>query len=104
MLKAVKLVPEYEREDLMEMAMGNKTEYLARFKDDMQNQRFALIVVDPLNFNIMTRNRSFADENNVWVRRVMKNILCNYRQEAVFAEDDIALYVPQEGTRQCPEK
>jgi hypothetical protein len=103
MLNGVTLVPQYEREDLMEMAMANNTEYLGRFRKDMEDQRFALIVVDPLNFNLMTRNRSFADENNVWVRRVMKQILCNYRQEAVFAEDDIALYVPQEGSRQCPQ-
>jgi hypothetical protein len=104
MLSGVTLVPEYEREDLMEMAMSNKAEYLGRFKEDMENQRFALIVVDPLNYNLMTRNRSFADENNVWVRRVVKHILCNYRQEAMFAEDDIALYVPQEGQRQCPQQ
>jgi hypothetical protein len=103
MLKGVKLIPEYEREDLMEMAMANNTEYLSRFRADMERQRFALIVVDPLNYNLMTRNRSFADENNVWVRRVMKHILCNYRQEAMFAEDDIALYVPQVGQRQCPQ-
>ena len=68
----------------------------------MQNQRFALIVVDPLNFNIMTSRRSFAEENNVWVRRVIKHILCNYRQEAIFPQDDIALYVPQTGERTCP--
>ena len=103
MLDGVTLVPEYEREDLMEMAMANNTQYLGKFRSDMESQRFALIVVDPLNFNIMTRNRSFADENNVWVRRVMKQILCNYRQEAVFAEDDLALYVPQAGERQCPQ-
>jgi hypothetical protein len=103
MLKNVTLVPDYEREDLMEMAMSNNTKYLAKFRTDMENQRFALIVVDPLNFNVMSRNRSFADENNVWVRRVMKQILCNYRQEAIFAEDEIALYVPQEGARQCPQ-
>ncbi|HSJ87147.1 MAG TPA: hypothetical protein VK909_08045, partial [Anaerolineales bacterium] len=104
MLNGVTLIPEYEREDLMEMAMGNNAAYLDRFKEDMRNQRFALIVVDPLNFNLMTRNRSFADENNVWVRRVAKQILCNYRQEAVFSADEIALYVPQEGERTCPEK
>jgi hypothetical protein len=103
MLKNVTLVPDYEREDLMEMAMSNNTKYLARFRADMERQRFALIIVDPLSFNILSRNRSFADENNVWVRRVMKQILCNYRQEAIFAEDDIALYVPQEGARQCPQ-
>jgi hypothetical protein len=103
MLNGVTLIPQYEREDLMEMAMSNNTEYLDRFRTDMENQRFALIVVDPLSFNIMSRNRDFADENNVWVRRVMKQILCNYRQEAIFAEDEIALYVPQDGTRQCPQ-
>ena len=104
MLKGVTLIPEYEREDLMEMAMGNNTEYLGKFRTDMENQRFDLIVVDPLNFNIMTKNRSFAEENNVWVRRVMRHILCNYRQDIIFAEDEIALYVPQEGERQCPQR
>jgi hypothetical protein len=103
MLNGVTLVPEYEREDLMEMAMANNTTYLDRFKQDMQDQRFDLIVVDPLNFNLMARGRGFAEENNVWVRRVVKSILCNYRADESFPNDDIALYVPQEGERQCPE-
>ena len=102
MLHNVKLVPEYEREDLMELAMSNNLHYLGQFQSDMENQRFALIVVDPLNFNIMTRDRSFAEENNVWVRKIVKQILCNYREEAVFPQDDIALYVPQTGKRHCP--
>ena len=101
-LQGVTLVPEYEREDLMEMAMADNRIYLDHFGDDMENQRFALIVVDPLNYTIMASDRSFAEENNVWVRRVMKRILCNYREEAVFPEDEIALYVPQEGERRCP--
>jgi hypothetical protein len=104
MLNGVRLVPEYEREDLMEMAMGNNTDYLDRFRRDMENQRFDLIIVDPLKFNILSRNRSFSEENNVWVRRVMRHILCNYRQAAMYPADDIALYVPQEGERQCPQQ
>jgi hypothetical protein len=103
MLDGVTLVPEYEREDLMEMAMANNTAYLDRFKKDMQDQRFDLIVVDPLNFNVISRNRSFAEENNVWVRRVMRSILCNYQEEVTFPADDISLYVPQEGQRTCPQ-
>jgi hypothetical protein len=103
MLDGVTLVPEYEREDLMEMAMGNNSDYLGRFRSDMENQRFDLIIVDPLKFNIISRNRSFSDENNVWVRRVMRHILCNYREAAIFPADDIASYVPQEGDRQCPQ-
>ncbi len=102
MLKNVTLVDEYEREDLMEMAMADNLPYLARFRDDIGNQRFALIVVDPLNDTIMRRDRVFPEENNVWVRRVVRTILCNYREEAVYPVHEIALYVPQEGERQCP--
>jgi len=102
MLDHVTLVPEYEREDLMEMAMADNLPYLARFRDDIGNQRFALIVVDPLNYTIMRRSRGFSDENNAWVRRVVGPILCNYREEVVYPLHEIALYVPQEGERHCP--
>jgi len=102
MLHNVNLIPEYEREDLMEMAMGRNTEYLSRFRNDMKDQRFSLIVADPVSFQYFGRERSFAEENNVWVRQVMKYILCNYRLDVVFPEDDIALYVPQVGERRCP--
>jgi hypothetical protein len=103
MLNGVTIVPEYEREDLMEMAMGDNIQYLNQFREDMQEQRFALIVVDPLNYKVLANDRSFAEENNVWVRRVVKSILCNYRADESFPSDDITLYVPQEGERQCPE-
>jgi hypothetical protein len=102
MLTGVTLIPEYEREDLMEIAMANNVQALSKLQADMENQRFALIVVDPLNYNIISRRRGFAEENNVWVTRIMKHILCNYREEAIFPSDDIALYVPQDGERQCP--
>ena len=102
MLENVTLIPEYEREDLMEIAMANSLPNIRTFREDMEDHRFALIVVDPLNYNILSKNRSFAEENNVWVTRIMKHILCNYREEASFPEDEIALYVPQEGDRECP--
>ena len=102
MLDRVTLVPEYEREDLMEIAMANDIAHIQTFREDMEDQRFALIVVDPLNYNVLSRQRSFAEENNVWVTRIMKHILCNYREEIAFPEDEIALYVPQQGARQCP--
>ncbi|HEY9525802.1 MAG TPA: hypothetical protein VIR02_01900, partial [Anaerolineales bacterium] len=101
-LDGVTLVPEYEREDLMEIAMANDVAHIQTFREDMQDQRFALIVVDPLNYNVLSRQRSFAEENNVWVTRIMKHILCNYREEVAFPADEIALYVPQAGERQCP--
>jgi len=63
-----------------------------------------LIVVDPLTFKYLGTDYSFGEENNVWVRYAMRPILCNYRQDEIFPADDIALYVPQEGERQCPKQ
>jgi len=82
--------------------MANNIDGLARFQQDLESHRFALIVVDPLNYSVYSRRRAFSDENNVWVTRVMGSILCNYQVDKVFPEDEIALYVPQEGERQCP--
>jgi type II secretory pathway predicted ATPase ExeA len=86
----------------MEVAMADNLQYLGKFRQDIQEQRFALIVVDPLSDKTLARRRAFAEENNVWVTQVARYILCNYREEEVFAADEIALYVPQVGTRQCP--
>lgn len=102
MLDGVEMVPEYEREELMEMAMGDNQEYLQIFRKDMENQRFAAIVVDPLAYRLLGKNYVFGEENNAWVRRAMRPILCNYQEDAVFPEDQIAVYVPQQGERQCP--
>ena len=52
--------------------------------------------------DMATQRKYFAEENNVWVTRIMKSILCNYREEAIFPADEIAIYVPQAGERQCP--
>ena len=102
MLSSVKMIPEYEREELMEMAMGNNQEYLKTFRADMERQRFAAIVVDPLTYRLLGKNYAFGEENNAWVRGAIKPILCNYREEAVFPADQVAIYVPQQGIRQCP--
>ena len=102
MLNNVKMIPEYEREELMEMAMGDNQDYLQIFQADMERQRFAAIVVDPLTYRLLGKNYVFGEENNAWVRYIMKPILCNYQEDVVFPEDQIAVYVPQEGVRQCP--
>lgn len=102
MLQGVNLVPAYEREELMEMAMSDQENYLDAFRADVQNQRFALIVVDPLKFKLLGSNYSMGEENNAWARRVIKPILCNYEIAESYPEFQLAFYVPQEGTRQCP--
>lgn len=102
MVEGITMVPEYEREELMEMAMGNNRQYLEIFRKDIESQRFVMIVVDPLTYRLLGKNYTFGEENNAWVKRVMKPILCNYQEDIVFQQDQIAIYVPQEGERLCP--
>jgi hypothetical protein len=102
MLKGVELIPEYEREDLMEMAMANNLAYLERFEQDVARQRFAMIVVDPLRFNLLGSDYAMGEENNAWARRVVKPILCWYREDEAFPADRVVIYVPREEGRQCP--
>jgi hypothetical protein len=102
MLDGVEMIAEYEREELMEMAMGDNQDYLQVFREDMESQRFDAIVVDPLSYRLLGKNYVFGEENNAWVRRVMKHILCNYQEEVIFPADQTAVYVPQQGARQCP--
>lgn len=102
MLEGVNLVPAYEREELMEMAMSNQEDYLDVFRNEVQNQRFALIVVDPLKFRLLGSNYPMGEENNAWARRVIRPILCNYQVASSYPQFNLALYVPQEGIRQCP--
>jgi hypothetical protein len=103
MLKGVTLIPQYEREDLMELAMSRNTAALdAGFYADLKAHRFAMIVVDPLRINYLGSNYAMGEENNAWTRYIIKPILCSYRQDAVFPEDRIAIYVPQVGEQKCP--
>jgi hypothetical protein len=101
MLQSVQLIPEYEREELMEMAMANNQAYLDGFKAELRAQRFAMIVVDPLTTTLLGSDYAMGEENNAWVRFVARPILCNYRAEQTFTSDRIVIYVPQEAP-ECP--
>ena len=102
MLNGVTLFPEYEREELMEMAMAQNDTYLNRFRTDLENHRFAAIIVDPLRFNLVGDQDSMGAENNAWTRSVVKKILCNYQPAVTFPADRIAVYIPQTGPAKCP--
>jgi hypothetical protein len=102
MLTGVKLVPEYEREELMEMAMANNEPYLETFRADLKNYRFAAIIVDPLPTQVGLAGQAMSAENDAWTRYIAKRILCSYQQDTVFPDDHIAIYVPQQGAPHCP--
>ena len=94
-IQGVPLVPENELVFLMEMAMSNNSAYLDTFYDDLANQRFAMIVSEPLNTQYQGRSHSFGEENDAWVDRIAEPILCYYELKQQVEAASVVLYTPR---------
>jgi hypothetical protein len=99
----VPLVPDYERVFLMEVAMAGDPAYLGRFYDDLRNQRYALIVSEPLSKEEKDGRVNFGIENNAWVKNVSRFILCYYEPSQTLKEVQVQLLVPSPTPKKnCP--
>jgi len=100
-IDGVTLVPEYEKVFLMEMVMAGNRNYLDAFETDIQNQRFDLIITDPLFDMYKEPGGDWAEENNVWVNAVSVPILCNYWRKVTFAESGVQILAPRDNSEAC---
>ncbi len=98
----VPLVADYEKDFLIEMVMSGNTEYLGGFYDDLYHRRFGLIVAEPQVFKLVGTNEHFGVENNTWVRKVTRPILCDYEPVATYPEYNLQLLAPRAGPQECP--
>jgi hypothetical protein len=94
-VKNVPLVPEAELVFLMEMAMSDNRAYLDAFDKDISNQRFDMIVSEPLVIQYQGRNHSFGEENDAWVKRVSEPVLCYYEPAITLDSVGVVLYTPR---------
>lgn len=94
-IPGVKLVPEYERVFLMEMAMSGNADYLERFHQDLKNQRFSMIISEPVFLPIKGYTEHFGEENNAWVNSVGVNLRCYYTAIKTVKDLKVQLLVPQ---------
>jgi hypothetical protein len=100
-LHNVRLVPDYEVVFLMEMAMGNNRVYLDAFDRDLANHRFALIITDTPPTQLQGRSHAFGEENDAWVERVSRPLLCAYEPVAEFSDVNLVVMAPREENN-CP--
>jgi hypothetical protein len=91
----VPLVPEDELVFLMEMAMSDNRAYLDAFDKDISNQRFDMIVSEPLVIQYQGRNHSFGEENDAWVKRVSEPVLCYYQPAIKLDSVGVVIYTPR---------
>jgi len=91
----VPLVPEYELVFLMEMAMSDNAAYMDAFHTDISNQRFAMIVSEPLVIQYQGRTHGFGEENDAWVARISEPVLCYYEPAIKLDSVGVILYTPR---------
>ncbi len=102
-IPGVKLVPEYERVFLMELAMAGDQEALGRFYAELKAHRFQLIVSEPLSRTQKGSEEMFGAENDVWVQRVVRYVLCYYEPVKTIRPVQVQLLAPkQEVNSKCP--
>ena len=101
-IDGVKLVPDYEKVFLMEMAMAGNPIYLDQFKQDLADRRFSIIVTEPLFINYKGSATSFGEENDAWVKHVAEPVLCAYTPYKFLRDIRVQLLVPREPPGNCP--
>jgi len=90
------LVHEYEKLFLMEMAISGNQPYLQLFWDRVDDQRYGLIITDPLYNHIYTDAQDdLAAENNAWVANVSIPVLCAYDMMRLYPELGIEVLQPR---------
>jgi len=79
LVEDVKLIPDYEKKVMMDMAMAGRESYFARFEEDLASQRFVLILSEVMRKGVQSgAEDNFAEENNAWVKWVSAPILKYY--------------------------
>jgi hypothetical protein len=90
-IENVPLVMEYELKHVMNQAMGHNEGYFEEFREDLENQRFSLIVSDPLPIVFQGSSVPFGEENDAWVEEVTIPLLDYY--EPIETLDDVQVWL-----------
>lgn len=101
-IKDIRLIPEYEKKYMMDQSMAGNSDYFAEFYRDLADQRFAMIVSQPLFIQEQDDASRFSEENNAWVKWVAEPLLCYYAPVETFPEVQVQLLVPRAQPEGCP--
>lgn len=98
----IPLVDEYEKKYLMNQAMSGDAAYFEQFYEDIRNQRFSLIITEPLKIIYYGNDHHFGLENDTWVKWVSEPVLCYYEPLETFKNLRVELLIPRSEIGDCP--
>jgi hypothetical protein len=100
-IREEKFVPEYEKKVLMNEALSTNYDYYSSFYRDITDQRFSLIITEPLRTPVKDSSFEFGEENNSWVNWVSIPVLCYYQEIQTYKEVNVMLLVPKPVPDDC---
>ena len=100
-IRSTNLVPDYEKNYLMDQAMAGNSAYFQQFYADLAKKRFNLIITEPLYTNPSGTGDSFGEENAAWVKWVSNPVLCYYKSFKLYKKVKVQLLIPRENVENC---
>jgi len=98
---STKMVTEYETVFMLEMAMTDNQSYYNKFKQDLQDKRFGVIVTYPQPTQLQDRSSAFSEENNAQINYLGKPLLCYYQEETTWLAVSIEIFTPRPQPKNC---
>jgi hypothetical protein len=100
-IQGVPLVADYEKKLVMDKAMSGDVEYFADLYQDLADQRFALIIIEPQNVRYASSEEDWGEENDVWVEWVTLPLLCHYEPKHEIKKTSVWIMTPRDEAQDC---
>ncbi len=97
----IRLVPEYEKKEMMDQALSSNRAYFEPFYQDLASHRFSMIISDPLRTPIKDSDYGFGEENNAWVKWVARPVLCYYEEKDTLVNVRVEVLIPRHDANDC---
>jgi hypothetical protein len=75
--------------------------YFQDFYQDLADQRFSLIISEPLRTPAQDSSFQFGEENNAWVKWVSIPLLCYYEELDTLKTVKVQLLIPKPNPEDC---
>jgi hypothetical protein len=95
LIKNVDLIPEYEMQELHEMAMAGNTVYLDKFREDLRTHKYPMIVIKTIHPGFYSSPTPAAEEQNAWNLWITPPILQYYRSILQLQGAGLEVYIPK---------
>ena len=95
------MMAQYETVFMLEMAMSGNQEFFEKFRQELKDKRFGLIITYPQPGSFQSSDHAFFEENNVQVKFVGQPLNCYYYEVRTWLNPGVELFLPRSNNDGC---